>query len=175
MRCKPNTILCTFEPLAIEHTLYISHLRATPSMSRPDGNKALAPHPTIPRSQGPLLICILDGYGEGPFKDEYNAIYRANTPCMDGLLATTAQRRCRLLKAHGDAVGLPPDDMGNSEVGHNALGSGQIVDQGAKCVDRALKTGSVFEGEGWRYIEPAAVGKTLHLIGLLSDGGIHSR
>lgn len=65
--------------------------------------------------------------------------------------------------------------MGNSEVGHNALGSGQVVDQGARLVDIALETGSMFEGEGWKHIQPSFAEHTLHLIGLLSDGGVHSR
>lgn len=65
--------------------------------------------------------------------------------------------------------------MGNSEVGHNALGSGQVVDQGARLVDIALDEGTMFTGEGWKYIKPCFAEGTLHLIGLLSDGGVHSR
>jgi len=65
--------------------------------------------------------------------------------------------------------------MGNSEVGHNALGSGQVVDQGARLVDIALDTGSMFTGDGWNFIKPCFAEGTLHLIGLLSDGGVHSR
>ena len=73
-------------------------------------------------------------------------------------------------------MGLPTeDDMGNSEVGHNALGAGQIIDQGASLVDKALDSGSLFEGDGWNYISPSLANNTLHLIGLLSDGGVHSR
>ena len=94
---------------------------------------------------------------------------------MDGLKAN-APLRWRTVRAHGTAVGLPSDaDMGNSEVGHNALGSGQVVDQGARLVDIALETGSIYAGNGWKHIEPAFAEKTLHLIGLLSDGGVHSR
>ena len=62
-----------------------------------------------------------------------------------------------------------------SQVGHNALGAGQVVDQGARLVDKALSDGSVFDMEGWKYLEPAAKEGTLHLIGLVSDGGVHSR
>ena len=66
--------------------------------------------------------------------------------------------------------------MSCAEVGHNALGSGQIIDQGAKLVDKAVASGSVFNGDGWRYLQPALeAGGTLHFIGLLSDGGVHSR
>jgi len=65
--------------------------------------------------------------------------------------------------------------MGNSEVGHNALGAGQIIDQGASLVDKALESKSLFEGDGWAFISTAFADHTLHLIGLLSDGGVHSR
>jgi hypothetical protein len=78
-------------------------------------------------TQGPVLVCILDGWGVN-LEDEYNAVFSAHTPCTDALRATP--RRYRSVRAHGTAVGLPSDaDMGNSEVGHNALGSGQVIDQ----------------------------------------------
>lgn len=138
---------------------------------------SLKPHSHISRCSGPLLLIVLDGWGEGKYEDEYNAIFQAHTPTMDSLKLAATEGRWRLLKAHGTAVGLPSDaDMGNSEVGHNALGAGQIVDQGAKCVDAALATGTIFKHEGWQYIEEATLkGGTLHLLGLLSDGGVHSR
>eukprot|EP00878_Enallax_costatus_P000358 GHUV01000442.1.p1 GENE.GHUV01000442.1~~GHUV01000442.1.p1 ORF type:complete len:532 (+),score=190.31 GHUV01000442.1:68-1597(+) len=85
-------------------------------------------------------------------------------------------RRYRSVKAHGTAVGLPSDaDMGNSEVGHNALGSGQVIDQGARLVDLALESGKMFELPGWKLISQAFADHTVHFIGLLSDGGVHSR
>ncbi|GAB4815975.1 hypothetical protein N2152v2_003021 [Parachlorella kessleri] len=140
-----------------------------------NGSFKLQPHPTISPSDKPLLCIVLDGWGESKYEDQYNAIHVAHTPTMDGL-KRTVPRHWRLLKAHGTAVGLPSDaDMGNSEVGHNALGAGQIVDQGAKCVDAALQSGRMFDLGGWKYIEDAAKSGTLHLIGLLSDGGVHSR
>lgn len=74
--------------------------------------------------QGPVLVCILDGWGVN-VEDEFNAVFSADTPCTDALKAVP--KRYRSVKAHGTAVGLPSDaDMGNSEVGHNALGSGQV-------------------------------------------------
>lgn len=74
--------------------------------------------------QGPVLVCILDGWGVN-VEDEFNAVFSADTPCTDALKAVP--QRYRSVKAHGTAVGLPSDaDMGNSEVGHNALGSGQV-------------------------------------------------
>lgn len=134
----------------------------------------LATHPTISPAPGPVLVVILDGYGENEFKDQYNAVHTAPTPVVDKLRAVP--NRFRTVKAHGTAVGLPSDaDMGNSEVGHNALGSGQVVDQGARLVDIALEQGTMFSSDGWKYISQAFPSNTLHFIGLLSDGGVHSR
>src|SRR5690606_21977013 len=78
--------------------------------------------------------------------------------------------------AHGTAVGLPSDDdMGNSEVGHNALGAGRVFAQGAKLVDHAIASGSIWQGEAWKKaMHQVSTGGTLHLIGLLSDGRVHS-
>jgi len=133
----------------------------------------LEPHPTIPRPDGPVLVCILDGWGVN-VEDEYNAVFKAETPCTDALKAVP--KRYRSVKAHGTAVGLPSDaDMGNSEVGHNALGSGQVIDQGARLVDQALSSGQMFELPGWKLISQAFSDNTVHFIGLLSDGGVHSR
>ena len=116
----------------------------------------------------PVLLCILDGVGWGR-RDEGDAVFLARTPNLDALVA---QSPFRLLAAHGRAVGLPSDaDMGNSEVGHNAMGAGRVFDQGAKLVDAAIESGAIFEGEAWRR---ATAGGTLHLLGLLSDGNVHS-
>lgn len=134
----------------------------------------LKPSADLPPHDGPVLVCVLDGFGENEFKDEFNAVHSASTPTIDALRAHAD--RARTVKAHGTAVGLPSDaDMGNSEVGHNALGSGQVVDQGARLVDIALETGQMFEGDGWKLISQAFASNTVHFIGLLSDGGVHSR
>lgn len=133
----------------------------------------LPAHPSIPKPDGPVMVCILDGWGVN-VEDQYNAVFSAETPNTDRLKAIA--ERYRTVKAHGTAVGLPSDaDMGNSEVGHNALGSGQVVDQGARLVDLALSTGKMYEGAGWKLISEAFPGHTVHFIGLLSDGGVHSR
>jgi 2,3-bisphosphoglycerate-independent phosphoglycerate mutase len=123
--------------------------------------------------KGPLVLVIMDGFGIGK-RNQGNAIYLARTPHLDELkknyLNTT-------LKAHGKAVGLPSDkDMGNSEVGHNALGAGRIFDQGAKLVNNAIETGKIFNTEIWAKLieKPRYEKKTLHCIGLLSDGNVHS-
>ncbi|GFZ07623.1 phosphoglycerate mutase, 2,3-bisphosphoglycerate-independent [Actinidia rufa] len=133
----------------------------------------LKDHPKLPKGKTVGLI-VLDGWGEAN-PDQYNCIHVAQTPAMDSL-KQGAPDRWRLVRAHGKAVGLPTeDDMGNSEVGHNALGAGRIYVQGAKLVDLALASGKIFEGEGFKYIKESFKAGTLHLIGLLSDGGVHSR
>ncbi|XP_057453607.1 2,3-bisphosphoglycerate-independent phosphoglycerate mutase [Lotus japonicus] len=130
-------------------------------------------HPKLPKGKQ-IAMVVLDGWGEAK-PNEYNCIHTAETPTMDSL-KNGAPERWRLVKAHGKAVGLPTDDdMGNSEVGHNALGAGRIYAQGAKLVDIALESGSIYEGEGFKYIKECFETGTLHLLGLLSDGGVHSR
>lgn len=133
----------------------------------------LADHPRL--GKGKVVgVVVLDGWGEAP-PDPFNCIHVADTPTLDALKKGSPER-WRLIKAHGTAVGLPTDDdMGNSEVGHNALGAGQIYAQGAKLVDMALASGKIYEGEGFKYIQKSFETGTLHLIGLLSDGGVHSR
>jgi 2,3-bisphosphoglycerate-independent phosphoglycerate mutase len=122
---------------------------------------------------GPLLVVVMDGIGLGR-GDEGDAVALARTPVLDWLRANCPWVR---LKAHGTAVGLPSDeDMGNSEVGHNALGAGRVFDQGAKLVNRAIADGSLFGGPTWKKLI-AQCGEhksALHLIGLLSDGNVHS-
>ncbi|KAK1426734.1 hypothetical protein QVD17_15413 [Tagetes erecta] len=133
----------------------------------------LADHPKLPKGKT-IAVVVLDGWGEAS-PDQYNCIHVAETPTMDSL-KNGAPDRWRLVKAHGKAVGLPTDDdMGNSEVGHNALGAGRIYAQGAKLVDLALASGKIYEDEGFNYIKESFANNTLHLIGLMSDGGVHSR
>lgn len=126
----------------------------------------------FPGRKGPLMLIIMDGVGIGP-QDERNAVFQAHTPNLDGLFA--AELYCTL-RAHGTAVGLPTDkDMGNSEVGHNALGAGRVFDQGARLVNRAMETGRVFETEIWRdIVARGRKGGGVHFLGLLSDGNVHS-
>ena len=134
----------------------------------------LEPHPVFRAPAGPVALIILDGVGIGP-RDEGNAWHLARTPVLDALMAGPV---AGALRAHGPAVGLPSaDDLGNSEVGHNALGAGRIFDQGAKLVAEAIASGRIFSGAGstWSWLlEPARAGRTLHLIGLWSDGNVHS-
>jgi len=125
------------------------------------------------KTKGPVVLIIMDGIGIGR-QDRTNAFFEARTPCLDHLMAGPLTTT---LRAHGTAVGLPGnDDMGNSEVGHNALGAGRIFDQGAKLVNSAVASGSLFASDLWRRLvsRPASGGAALHLIGLLSDGNVHS-
>lgn len=142
-------------------------------MSSTNFSFKLADHPKLPKGKQ-LAVVVLDGWGEEK-PDQYNCIHVAETPTMDSL-KKGAPEKWTLIKAHGPAVGLPTeDDMGNSEVGHNALGAGRIFAQGAKLVDYALASGKIYQGEGFTYIQECFENGTLHLIGLLSDGGVHSR
>ncbi len=120
----------------------------------------------------PLVLVVMDGIGVGR-GDAFDEVALAHTPSLDRL----ASESCRTLRAHGTAVGLPSDaDMGNSEVGHNILGAGRIFDQGAKRIDNAIESGSIWTSDAWRGIVNVCAGSggTLHLIGLLSDGNVHS-
>ncbi len=121
---------------------------------------------------GPLVLVIMDGIGIGK-RDESDGVYLAYTPMLDMLFGEPLFTK---LKAHGTAVGLPSDDdMGNSEVGHNALGAGRIFSQGAKLVNEAIESGRLFQGKAWlKVMERVRSGGTLHFIGLLSDGNVHS-
>ena len=133
----------------------------------------LRTHPSFAGVRGPVVACVLDGVGIGA-QDESDAVWLARTPNLDRL---AAQALSTTLAAHGRAVGMPSDaDMGNSEVGHNALGAGRIFDQGAKLVSEAIANGSLFEGAAWQRITQRvrASGEPLHFIGLLSDGNVHS-
>jgi len=120
----------------------------------------------------PIVLVIMDGVGKGD-GGSGDAVACANTPTLDRLLKECPHT---YLKAHGTAVGLPSDeDMGNSEVGHNALGCGQVYSQGAKLVGESIENGALFKSATWQdLIANAKDGKALHFIGLLSDGNVHS-
>lgn len=116
-----------------------------------------------------VVLAIMDGVGLTDRK-EGNAFYHANTPNIDELMKNSIS-----IHAHGTYVGLPSDsDMGNSEVGHNAMGCGQIYAQGSKLVNDAINSGILFEGNVWKEAIDYAKNNKLHFIGLLSDGGVHS-
>ena len=120
----------------------------------------------------PIVLVIMDGVGRGD-GGPGDAVAQAKTPVLDRLMATCPMT---WLKAHGTAVGLPTDDdMGNSEVGHNALGCGQIYSQGAKLVQESIESGALFQSKTWlELVDNAKAGHALHFLGLLSDGNVHS-
>ena len=132
---------------------------------------SLRPLPSFSGRPGPLLLVIADGVGVAP-PGPSNAVTEADTPELDTLYAGELYTE---LAAHGPAVGLPSDDdMGNSEVGHNALGAGRIFAQGAKLVNAAIASGAIFESPVWKAAMEHGRAGTLHLLGLHSDGGVHS-
>jgi 2,3-bisphosphoglycerate-independent phosphoglycerate mutase len=127
----------------------------------------------FPGRPGPLLLIIMDGMGIGK-KNKANAYHMAKTPNLDKLFKSKLFAK---LQAHGKSVGLPSNkDMGNSEVGHNALGAGKIYDQGALLVEQAITKGAIFKEKTWQKLTKQCIKKesTFHFIGLLSDGNVHS-
>lgn len=139
----------------------------------------LDPHPSFTGRTGPVLIVVADGVGIAP-EGPSNAVTEASTPTLDQLITSELATQ---VAAHGRAVGLPSeDDMGNSEVGHNAIGAGRVFAQGAKLVNASIETGAMFESDVWNQAvarcahgtDGRSVPGTLHFLGLHSDGGVHS-
>lgn len=123
--------------------------------------------------KGPVVLVIMDGVGFGKYEDG-DAVKRAMKQNLDSLMQSCPWTK---LKAHGTAVGLPTDDdMGNSEVGHNAMGCGRVFAQGAKLVASSIESGKMFEGATWKKLieNVKKNNSTLHFLGLLSDGNVHS-
>ncbi len=120
----------------------------------------------------PVLLIVLDGWGIGS-GGPADAIAQAQTPHMDRLMADCPHTR---LMTHGSYVGLPSNkDMGGSEVGHLTMGAGMVLEQGPTRINQAIRDGSFFESSALEQIMTAASsGGALHLVGLLSDGNIHS-
>ncbi len=129
--------------------------------------------PAFPGVPGPVLVIVMDGYGL-PQHDVGSAIAAARKPTLDRLFAEFPHIS---LRAHGTAVGMPSDDdMGNSEVGHNAIGAGQVYSQGAALVANAIADGAIWQDQAWQQIVAGAkAGRgVIHFIGLFSDGNVHS-
>ncbi|MBN2560905.1 MAG: 2,3-bisphosphoglycerate-independent phosphoglycerate mutase [Phycisphaerae bacterium] len=123
--------------------------------------------------KGPVVLLIMDGVGVGKY-EEGDFVRAAVTPNMHWLRENALYTE---LKAHGTAVGMPSDeDMGNSEIGHNAIGCGRVFDQGASLVNQAIQTRSLYSGAAWQELTGNARdhGSALHFIGLFSDGNVHS-
>ncbi|MGI9496078.1 MAG: 2,3-bisphosphoglycerate-independent phosphoglycerate mutase [Mariniblastus sp.] len=131
----------------------------------------LTKHPSFSGAEGPVVLVIMDGVGIG-HGDPGDMVAKAATPHLDQLKANSLYT---MLRAHGRSVGMPSDDdMGNSEVGHNAIGAGRVFDQGALLVQNAVRSGEMFQGETWQELTGSLGDNSLHLLGLLSDGNVHS-
>ena len=129
--------------------------------------------PNYSGPQGPVVLVVMDGVGIGKYA-EGDFVLSANKPNLDWLLANCPHT---VLKAHGTAVGMPSDeDMGNSEIGHNAIGCGRVYDQGASLVAKAVNSGALYQGAAWQKLvaNVKSHGSTLHFIGLFSDGNVHA-
>ena len=140
---------------------------------KPDTMHALQKNPNWKGRRGPVVLVIMDGVGYGKY-EEGDAVKASKMKYLDWLTANAPHTK---LKAHGTAVGLPSDaDMGNSEVGHNAMGCGRVFAQGAKLVSNAITSGSMFKADTWKKLVSNVNTKntTLHFIGLVSDGNVHS-
>ena len=120
----------------------------------------------------PTTLIIMDGFGLND-KTEGNAVKAAKTPVLDRLLSENAHTA---LSASGSDVGLPEGQMGNSEVGHTNIGSGRVVFQDLPRISKAIEDGDFFENKAYNAAMDACLeqGTALHLLGLLSDGGVHS-
>ena len=137
--------------------------------------EALKKNPDWKGRKGPVVLLIMDGVGYGKYK-EGDAVADSKMNNLDSIKAKSPHTK---LKAHGKAVGLPSDDdMGNSEVGHNAMGCGRVFNQGAALVSASIASGAIFQGQAWKElianIKNAKNPGVLHFIGLFSDGNVHS-
>ena len=138
-----------------------------------DTMHALEKNPNWKDRRGPVVLVIMDGVGYGKYV-EGDAVKASRMKYLDWFTANCPHTK---LKAHGTAVGLPSDDdMGNSEVGHNAMGCGRVFAQGAKLVGESIKSGKMFQDSTWQKLikNVNSKGTTLHFIGLVSDGNVHS-
>ncbi len=122
--------------------------------------------------KSPTILIIMDGFGLRD-SDVGNAVHTANTPVLDKLFAENSFSR---LSASGLDVGLPDGQMGNSEVGHTNIGAGRVVFQDLPKITKAIQDGGFFENKAYKDAMLAAkdAGKAVHILGLLSDGGVHS-
>src|SRR5690554_3828501 len=120
----------------------------------------------------PMILLILDGFGHSD-NTEHNAIYSANTPVWDRLWGEHPKT---LIHTSGMAVGLPEGQMGNSEVGHITLGAGRVVYQSFTRLNKAISDGDFFENAAYVKAIDSSISqdKAVHIIGLLSEGGVHS-
>ncbi len=118
------------------------------------------------------MLVILDGFGVSPSKSN-NAVHLADTPCLNELFARYSHT---LLEASGPAVGLPAGQIGNSEVGHMTMGCGCVIEQDLVRINNEIKSETLFENPSLIYTlkKVKETGRPIHLLGLVSDGGVHS-
>jgi len=138
-----------------------------------DTMHALSKNPNWKGRRGPVVLVIMDGVGYGKYETG-DAVKASKMKYLDWFTANCPHTQ---LKAHGTAVGLPSDDdMGNSEVGHNAIGCGRVFAQGAKLVSESIKSGLMYEGDTWKKLIKNVNDKNsaLHFIGLVSNGNVHA-
>jgi len=135
---------------------------------------SLEKNPRWKGRRGPLVLVIMDGVGYGEYKDG-DAVANADMRHFRAMESTSPATK---LKAHGTAVGLPSDeDMGNSEVGHNAIGCGRVFAQGAKLVGSSIETKAMFSGSVWKDLIANVLkrhGRELHFLAFFRDGNVHS-
>ena len=138
-----------------------------------DTMHALEKNPNWKGRRGPVVLVIMDGVGYGKY-EEGDAVKASKMKYLDWFTNNCPHTK---LKAHGTAVGLPSDDdMGNSEVGHNAMGCGRVFAQGAKLVSESISSGLMYQGETWKKLiaNVKAKNSALHFIGLVSNGNVHA-
>ncbi len=147
-------------------------LRGQSGEDHGNGSRLLDGPPVSTGPLAPVVLCILDGWGYR-HDDAHNAIRAADTPVMDALWHAYPHT---LIEASGGAVGLPDEQMGNSEVGHLTIGSGRIIRQELVRISQAVRDGSLAANPALNALGDRllASGGSLHLIGLCSDGGVHS-
>ena len=121
----------------------------------------------------PVMLVIMDGWGNGEPQDKNNAVVQGNTPVIDRLMKECPVTR---LFCSGEAVGLPDGQMGNSEVGHTNIGAGRVVYQELTRITKAIREGEFFKNEAFNAVidETQKNDGALHLFGLVSPGGVHS-
>ena len=138
-----------------------------------DTMHSLEKNPNWKGRRGPVVLVIMDGVGYGKY-EEGDAVKASRMKYLDWFTANCPHTK---LKAHGTAVGLPSDDdMGNSEVGHNAMGCGRVFAQGAKLLSESISSGLMYQGETWKKLiaNVKAKNSALHFIGLVSNGNVHA-
>src|SRR5687768_4025226 len=130
--------------------------------------------PVVSVAKRPVVLIVRDGWGKNPYPqwDHANAVYLAKHPVADKLMA---EYPSTLIHTSGFDVGLPEGTMGNSEVGHQNIGAGRIVDQESVAITKAIRNGTFYDNKELIAVVENALAKQsdLHLFGIVSDAGVH--